>query len=106
MTPYPEVIKALVKAFQKRLGGRLSQKNHRTAEMVKIRGETMNTVKELEKAVTDLSPEQLAEFRAWYEAFDAAMWDKQFEDDVKSGKLDRVAEKAVADYRKGKTKPL
>lgn len=66
----------------------------------------MNTVKELEKAVTDLSPEEFAEFRAWYEAFDAAMWDKQFQDDAKSGKLDRVAEKAVADYRKGKAKPL
>lgn len=74
--------------------------------MVKTRGEIMNTVKELEKAVTDLSPDQLAEFRAWYEAFDAAMWDKQFEDDVQSGKLDRVAEKSVADYRKGKVKPL
>jgi major membrane immunogen (membrane-anchored lipoprotein) len=66
----------------------------------------MTTIKEIEKAVTNLSPEQLAEFRAWYEEFDAALWDKQFEADVKSGKLDRVAEKAVAEYRAGKAKPL
>ncbi len=66
----------------------------------------MVSVKDLERAVTDLPSEKLAEFRAWFESFDAAQWDEQFEDDVKSGKLDRVAEKAIKDYRKGKAKPL
>lgn len=66
----------------------------------------MSTVKELEKAITGLPPEQLAEFRAWFESFDAARWDRQIEEDVKSGKLDRVAEKAVGEYRKGKAKPI
>lgn len=49
----------------------------------------MITIKEIEKAVTELSPEQLAEFRAWYEEFDAALWDRQLEVDETSGKLDR-----------------
>lgn len=66
----------------------------------------MSTVKELEKAITGLPPEQLAEFRAWFESFDAARWDRQIEEDVKSGKLDRVAEMAVGEYRKGKAKPI
>jgi hypothetical protein len=66
----------------------------------------MSTVKELEKAVTGLSPEQLAEFRAWFESFDAERWDRQLEEDAKSGKLDRVAEKAIGEYRKGKAKPI
>jgi hypothetical protein len=66
----------------------------------------MVTVKELEKAITDLPPDKLAEFRAWFESFDAARWDQQFEEDVKSGKLDRVAERAIKDYSKGKAKPL
>ena len=66
----------------------------------------MVTVKELEKAVTDLPADKLAEFRAWFESFDAARWDEQFEKDVKSGKLDQVAEKAIKDYGKGKAKPL
>jgi hypothetical protein len=66
----------------------------------------MVTVKELEKAVTDLPLDKLAEFRAWFESFDAARWDRQFEEDVKSGKLDRVAEKSIKDYSKGKAKPL
>ena len=66
----------------------------------------MVTVKELEKAITDLPSDKLAEFRAWFESFDAAQWDIQFEEDVKSGKLDRVAETAIKDYGKGKAKPL
>ena len=66
----------------------------------------MITVKELEKAVSILPPEELAEFRTWFEEFDAALRDKQFEEDVKSGRLDRVAERAVKDYGKGKCKPL
>jgi hypothetical protein len=66
----------------------------------------MITVKELEKAVTDLPSDKLAEFRAWFESFDAAQWDKQFEEDVRSGKLDQVAEKTIKDYGKGKAKPL
>lgn len=60
----------------------------------------MVTIKELEKAVTDLSPDKLAEFRAWFESFDAAQWDKQFEEDVKSGKLDRVAASLIANSPK------
>mgnify|MGYP001608105055 FL=1 len=66
----------------------------------------MITVKELEKAGSILPPEELAEFRTWFEEFDAVFWDKQFEEDVKSGRLDRVAERAVKDYEKGKFKPL
>ena len=66
----------------------------------------MVTVKELEKAVTDLPSDKLAEFRVWFESFDAARWDNQFEDDIKSGKLDRVAEKAIKDFGKGKARLL
>jgi hypothetical protein len=35
----------------------------------------MVSVKELEKAVTDLPADKLAEFRAWFESFDATQWD-------------------------------
>lgn len=66
----------------------------------------MGTVKEIEKAVSALPPEELAKFRTWFEEFDAAIWDKKFEEDARSGRLDRVAEGSVEDYRKGKIKPL
>ena len=64
------------------------------------------TISEIEQAITELSPEDLARFRQWFEEFDAQVWDEQFENDVKSGKLDRIADKAVDEYRAGKAKEL
>lgn len=36
----------------------------------------------------------------------AEIWDKQFETDVKAGKLDRFAEEALADYQAGRCKEI
>jgi len=46
----------------------------------------------------------LSNFRQWFEEFDAQVWDRQFEADVKSGKLNKIAEQALNDYRTGKAK--
>ena len=43
------------------------------------------TVQELEKAVAKLSPEELAEFRAWFQQFDMDEWDRQIARDSESG---------------------
>lgn len=66
----------------------------------------MQTVQEIEQAVSRLSLGELASFREWFDEFDAKVWDKQFETDVKSGKLDRLANQAIADFRAGKCKEL
>ena len=42
----------------------------------------MSTLKEVELAVSQLSPEDLAAFRAWFAEFDAVAWDEQIEKDV------------------------
>ena len=62
----------------------------------------MNTLQEIERAVSQLSPEELAAFRAWFPEFDAAVWDQQFEADVAAGRLDALAEKALQDLRQGR----
>ena len=56
--------------------------------------------------MTLITKAQLKEFRAWFEEFDASEWDKQFEEDVASGKLDDIANRAVSDFKKGKFKKL
>jgi hypothetical protein len=66
----------------------------------------MSKIKDLEQQVKALSPEELAQFREWFLEFDWAVWDRQLERDVRAGKLDAMAEKAVQDYKAGKTKPL
>jgi hypothetical protein len=59
----------------------------------------MTTVQEIKDAVSDLSPENLAAFRAWFAEFDAMLWDRQLEMDVASGRLDRLGDEALQDLR-------
>jgi hypothetical protein len=62
----------------------------------------MSELEELEKRIRNLPPEELAKFRAWFVEFDHVMWDRQIESDAKSGKLDRLLNEALADYKAGK----
>ena len=62
------------------------------------------TIEDLEKAVAQLAPDQFAKFRDWFEAFDAARFDQKIERDAKAGKLDRLAEQALADFREGRAR--
>jgi len=60
------------------------------------------TIHELESAVTQLRPDELKTFRVWFEEFDAVEWDNQFVADVQAGKLDLIAQQALADFSSGK----
>lgn len=64
------------------------------------------TVEEIEKAIKHLPQDQLKQFRAWYESFDSDAWDEQIEKDAASGKLDSLADAAIADHQAGKAKEL
>ncbi|HKL22707.1 MAG TPA: hypothetical protein VJ904_12950 [Tichowtungia sp.] len=66
----------------------------------------MTTVKEIEKAVQHLPPEDLSQFRSWFEEFEAAAWDQQFKEDVKAGRLDLLVNEAEDEYKAGKTSSL
>lgn len=66
----------------------------------------MTKVERLEREIEALSAEERANFRAWFEAFDAAEWDRQFESDASAGRLDRLAEAALAEYKAGRARPL
>jgi hypothetical protein len=66
----------------------------------------MTTVQEIEKAVINLSKDDLSSFRDWFLEYDAAVWDRKFEEDVVSGRLDRFAAKALAELRLGKCTDL
>ena len=56
---------------------------------------SMDKVALLKARVQDLSPEGLAQFREWFEEFDAEVWDRKFEADVRAGKLEALAERAL-----------
>ena len=61
----------------------------------------MSTVQEIKDAVCQLTPEELAAFRAWFAEFDASVWDRQFEEDAAAGRLDQLAAEALEDLREG-----
>jgi len=48
------------------------------------------TLAEIEQAIAELPSQDYNRFREWFEEFDAQLWDKQIEDDAKSGRLDKL----------------
>jgi hypothetical protein len=66
----------------------------------------MTKVEQLTQAVRQLSRAELMAFREWFRTYDAEAWDQQIEADVQSGKLDSLAEAAIADHRAGRTQEL
>ena len=62
----------------------------------------MSTVQEIEDAIRQLPAEDFAALRAWFDEFDAAAWDRQFEQDAAAGRLDGLAEEALRDLREGR----
>ena len=66
----------------------------------------MTRIQKLEREIKELTRSELAAFRQWFQEFDAVQWDRQIEEDALAGKLDRLAEKALADHKAGRTKEL
>jgi hypothetical protein len=63
-------------------------------------------IEDVEKAVAKLPPDQFAKFRAWFEEFEAARFDQKIERDANTGRLDRMADQAIDDFRKGRAREL
>jgi hypothetical protein len=58
----------------------------------------MINVEQIQTAILQLPEPDLARFRHWYEEWEANFWDKQIEQDVKSGHLDRLAQEARQEF--------
>jgi hypothetical protein len=56
--------------------------------------------------VQRLSQKELAACRDWFAEFDAARWDRQLEADIEGGKLDHLADAALADHAAGRSRKL
>jgi hypothetical protein len=66
----------------------------------------VSTVEEITAAIAQLSPEQVAQLRAWLAEYDERQWDEQIAQDEQAGRLDALAERALAEHRAGRTRPL
>ena len=71
-----------------------------------FQGYSMSKVRDIQSAIKSLSKEDKVALREWFDQLDAEDWDRQFEEDAKSGKLDTLADKAISDFRSGKSREL
>jgi hypothetical protein len=66
----------------------------------------MSSVQGIESPVARLSREELARFRNWFADFDAEAWDRQFEVDAATGRLDALGDEALRDLDEGRCRDL
>jgi succinate dehydrogenase flavin-adding protein (antitoxin of CptAB toxin-antitoxin module) len=58
----------------------------------------MSRIEQIEHQIKELSAEELRSLRAWFDEYDAELWDRQIEADVNAGRLDELARSALNDH--------
>jgi len=66
----------------------------------------MTKLEQIEKSVSELSPDEFERFSAWFEALQAERWDRELAEDVTNGALDELAELALSQFHGQRTRPL
>ena len=66
----------------------------------------MSTVRQIEAAIKKLPPADVTRVARWLAEYEAKLWDEQIEADAKSGRLDKLWQKAKREIASGKTRPL
>ena len=62
----------------------------------------MTKIEDIEQAIEQLSPAELAKFRLWFETFEERLFDAKIEGDAKAGKLDKLMAEARANHDAGR----
>jgi hypothetical protein len=66
----------------------------------------MSTVERIEAEILKLSPKELTQLTDWVLALDERAWDEQIEQDIAAGKLDFLAQEALAELKAGNCRTL
>lgn len=64
------------------------------------------SVKEIQAAITELTSADLASLVNWLEDYQARLWDKRIEEDLETGRLDKVLAEVDKEYEAGLAEPL
>lgn len=64
----------------------------------------MTKIEQIEHEIKKLNRAELEAFRKWFHEYDANEWDRQIEEDVQAGRLDKLAEEAIAAHKAGNRK--
>ena len=66
----------------------------------------MTKLEEIEGVVETLSKQEFRELFTWMAERDNDLWDRQMDDDARSGKFDDLAKVALAEHQAGLTKKI
>ena len=66
----------------------------------------MTRLEKIEADIASLTGEDLARFRAWFDAYDSDRFDAAIEQDAANGALDAHADAALVDFAAGRTRLL
>jgi hypothetical protein len=66
----------------------------------------MSTVKQIEAEILKLSPQELSQLANWVLDLDEQRWDEQIKQDIAAGKLDFLAQEALAEFAAGNSRTL
>lgn len=66
----------------------------------------MTTVSELQQAILDLSEADYSELRRWLLDQEWERWEREFDEDVRAGKLDDLVSQALEAKARGNLKDL
>lgn len=64
------------------------------------------SVQEIKAAITQLPTPELSQLAAWFEEYQADLWDRQIEKDALSRRFDVLAEQANQEFEAGRCRPL
>ena len=67
---------------------------------------SVSTVAEIESAISTLPDKDAWTVASWLQKHLDAKWDKQMDEDIAAGRLDKLAEQAMEHYHAGRVKPL
>jgi hypothetical protein len=66
----------------------------------------MSTIEQIKTTILKLVPEEFQRLKQWFADVDYQRWDRQLEQDVTDGKLDALAEEAIAEFKAGQCREI
>ncbi|PSO64463.1 MAG: hypothetical protein BRC41_10185 [Cyanobacteria bacterium QH_9_48_43] len=61
----------------------------------------MSDLEQIEAAILSLSSSEFERLRLWFFELDYERWDEQIEQDIEDGKLEALAQEAIAEFEAG-----
>lgn len=61
----------------------------------------MSNLEEIEAAILSLPSSEFEKLRLWFLDLDYERWDEQIEQDIEDGKLEALAQEAIAEFETG-----